>query len=69
AKYGDSVEVLTEKLKKIEEEDVSIHKIPVKNGYLRVIVEDGVPRITYMSDERNYLVEMISTNSLRFINF
>lgn len=55
-------------LRKNDEVDTQIHKISVDGGYLRIKVEDGVPTITYMSDSGVYLVEMLSTNSLRFLN-
>lgn len=65
-KYGESAEELLEKLDIINQVEVEIHKIPVKGGYLRIRVEEGVPTITYMSDSTRYLVEMVCQNSLVF---
>ncbi|MGL5050040.1 MAG: hypothetical protein ACRC6E_05325 [Fusobacteriaceae bacterium] len=54
------------RLKRIEEEKVEVHKIPVKGGILNVVVEEGVPKITYLADG-DFYVKMLSENSLKFV--
>lgn len=59
---------LMDKMEKDELVNVEKHTIPVANGELRILVEDGIPKITYHSDCGIYLVEMLASNSLRFLN-
>lgn len=39
------------------------HDIDVKNGTLRIIVEDGVPKIIYLTHDHVY-IQMCAENSL-----
>ncbi|MGL6185575.1 MAG: hypothetical protein ACRC1T_09385 [Clostridium chrysemydis] len=44
------------------------HSISVLHGELKIIIEDGVPTITYLTDSA-VLLETLSTNSLRLLAF
>lgn len=60
-------EQFNEVMENFTKEDLNKYQIPCEGGYLRVLVEDGVPKITYHTDGR-VVVEMLSSNSLRLIS-
>lgn len=67
ASHNLTIDEFNEVLKKFSEVDTDRYKIPCKGGYLNIVIEDGIPKITYHADGR-FLVEMLHSNSLRFIN-
>ncbi|MGL4210487.1 MAG: hypothetical protein ACRCRT_02975 [Cetobacterium somerae] len=63
-----SMKTLEDIKKQNQEQEYEVHKIPVKYGELKIIVIDGVPHITYLSDGNvTTLVAMNNSNSLSII--
>lgn len=67
-RYNKPIEELKDKITSTDNVPYEKYTIPVKNGELRIIVEDGVPCITYLSQSGVCVVEMVNNNKLRFIN-
>lgn len=61
--FSETTSQMNEIIDKFNNEDYGKHDIKVNGGILRIIVEDGVPRITYLTDDI-VLVEMQSGNAL-----
>lgn len=67
AKHNLTEEQFNEVMENFSKENIQQYRIKCEGGYLRVLVEDGIPKITYHTDGR-VVVEMLSSNSLRLIS-
>lgn len=67
-KSKESPEEMLGVIKKFGEGDYEVHKIPVEHGELRVVVENGVPTITFLTEKR-VVLETLNTNTLKLIAF
>lgn len=67
-KPKESPEEMLGVIKKFSEGDYEVHKIPVEYGELRVVVENGIPTITFLTEKR-VVLETLNTNTLKLIAF
>lgn len=67
AKPKETQEEMEQVIKEFGSGEYESHKIKVKDGILRIVVEDGVPTITYLSQSHNIVLETLATNSLRML--
>lgn len=67
-RYNGTTEEVKRDIKLVNMGTIEKHVIPVKDGELRIMVEDGIPKITYQADGGVVLIEMLQNNSFRVIN-